>query len=116
MITLGDPAAAISVDGGMSYTNSEVMTGAGNLNATGAGTFAISGANNFTGQTFIQSGTVSVASVAGGGARTSLGVTPVVAIGTARRTARTECYVGVHRGRRRDQPAGVIGGGGGASI
>ncbi len=62
-ISLGDTYAAISVDPGQTYANSGTISGSGNLNAIGAGTLALSGTNNFTGQTMIQSGTVSVATL-----------------------------------------------------
>ena len=63
-ITLGVPTAAIAVDSGQNLTSSGIISGTGNLNVTGAGTLALTGNNTFTGQTLIQSGTVSVTSFA----------------------------------------------------
>ncbi len=69
-ITLGNTSAAISVDSGATYTNSGVLSGTGALNATGAGTLALSGINNYTGGTIINGGTVAVNNAASLGVST----------------------------------------------
>src|SRR5262249_5784387 len=72
------------VDASLTYTLAGVISGTGNLNLAGAGKVAITGANTFSGQTVVQSGTVQVATLANAGTPQPIGIAanPLV-IGTA---------------------------------
>ena len=95
--TLTNSASAVSVDSGQNYTSSGVISGSAgnNLNVTGQGTLVLAGTNTFAGQTIIQSGTVSVGTLAAAGTAQPLGTNanPLV-IGTASPSTATFAYTG----------------------
>ncbi len=117
-ITLGDGTSAIAVDGGITYTNTGVISGTNlgyNLNATGQGTLALTGNNTFHGQTIIQSGTVSVATLAAAGTPQPLGMNPnPVVIGTANASTAALAYTGA--GASTNIPVAIGSGGGKISV
>lgn len=70
-LSLGSTSSTIQVDSNQTYTVSSAISGLGVLNKTGSGRLVLSVANNYTGGTVINSGTVSVvASALGSGALT----------------------------------------------
>lgn len=93
--TIGSDAGTLSLTGGVGAANNLTITGAGDttisgiiatgagtLTKIGAGTLTLSAANTFTGQVDIQNGSVSINSIANGGAASPLGAsaaaTPVL--------------------------------------
>ncbi|HEY5314625.1 MAG TPA: autotransporter-associated beta strand repeat-containing protein, partial [Pirellulales bacterium] len=78
-INLNDPGAAIMVDANQTYTVTGVVSGTGNLNVTGPGTLAFAGSanNTYSGQTFVDSGTLLL--------NTTPGVVGIVGDGVATR-------------------------------
>lgn len=64
-ITLGNVASTIQVDGAQNYTVNGVLGGAGALNKAGNGTLILTGANTFTGETIVDTGTLNLAATSG---------------------------------------------------
>ncbi len=57
-VTLGANGGGIDVEGNFTLTMASVVTGAGALNKTGTGTFAMTAANTYTGTTTVSAGTL----------------------------------------------------------
>jgi fibronectin-binding autotransporter adhesin len=62
-IALGDISSTFQVDSGQTFTVSTVITGAGTLNKSGAGTLVLSAANLFSGGTSVAAGTLQIGAV-----------------------------------------------------
>ena len=63
----------LTADSASSTTFSGVMSGTGAFTKSGAGTLTLSGANTYTGATTINGGTLSISSMANGGAASNIG-------------------------------------------
>jgi autotransporter-associated beta strand protein len=75
-IAITDATSSVAVDAGQNYTVTGVISGAGSLNKEGTGTLTVSGNNTFTGETFINAGTLTALS--GGG--TALSTSPAITV------------------------------------
>jgi autotransporter-associated beta strand protein len=107
--TIGDSTSTSS-----DLTVSAVVSGAGGVIKTGAGTLVLSGTNTFTGPVHIQQGTLSVNTLADGGASSALGADTTAFKLGATTNAGTLLYTGT--GATTDRPVDLAGNTGGATI
>ncbi len=122
--SLGNSTVTVSSGGALVFNRSDdisvsnFITGAGTLTQAGPGVLTpTNGSNNYTGQTFINNGTISISSISNGGNASPIGAAPSttpISIGSAL-TAGTLLYTGAGNNIQTDRQI-IIGGAAGGTF